>query len=857
MIRSFAEMQNSKTREISKAEAHIQKKYAEKFLLSLNWLRAWDLICDLTLNVGNESFPVHSPVLAAASKYFFELIKAKDSGVKNNVIELKDMLPHVVLECIEFMYTGGADVTLENVYGILSASEVFKLEDLTELCLEFLSNNVTVDNCFAVKSLFEKYGHDKKSDKLGTFLSGKSKHVIGTSGFLNLDKKNFELYLKSIQLDFELVWHAIRKWVFFDVADRKQHYFELISLHSGCFPAAFMLGTIWEDHLTKQSQRTKDLIGNILLNDIGSFKDVLTSTNCFLAKRLCEVTKHPNSNEAHGEVRLFMIKHFEDICDNDAILTISKDEIFQIFRSPKTKYPSETVKWKVALEWVKYDLPSRKEHFPTLLASIKLENMPLNFLQEEVRAEELVQQFDECKEILMDAFFAIANPSEPTSQPASATPQSPKSSPGKRRRKKKSDAVASPDVLTSQESVTQQIEWNTPTKSKSLAPKSSSGIVTESPKSSPIKRGRKKTTDVTDIPINPSSKSMSETPPTASTTPRKLKPLDQKSSSRITTDSPKASPATRGRKKRTDTENISSPAAKRPKQDSDVGDITFHESVVSSSTDKPYLAVFDTASGRVKGLDILQVQWNILAITKVAKDAYQGIVSSQKKMFLLKGTDFFAFDAVKKSWDRRPSKQKKPAKCSQMVVWEGNIYVLQDGHYDIFNIAEEKWIEQKPFISPGVGFCACVLMNDIYAFGGKSQPKRGIKYNVLTESISNIEPLVIGRMHAAAVSLKNKVYVLGGTVDPELGASTESYDFVTDTWTTMMNMQVKRSHFSACTYNGNIYAIGGGLPHTGTMDTVELYGTSFKDKFKWRIFHRMLRMSDSASTCIVDIPHDS
>lgn len=836
-------MQSPRAGQTSEAEADIQKRYAEKFLSSLNWLRSWDLMCDLTLKVGGESFPAHSPVLAAASKYFFELLKTKDSGTKKKVIEFKDASAHVVRQCVEFMYTGGTVITMENVFNILSASEVFKLEELAQLCLEFLSDNISVENSVKVKGIFEKYGYDKKSDTLDT--PRKSRHAVVTSGFLKQDKKIFEAYLKSIQLDPESVWDAIKNWVAFDEGDRKRFFFELVSLMSDCFPAAFILDTIWEDNLTKESQRTKELIGNILLDDIDSFKEMLTSANCFVAKRLCEAIRHPNSIEAHAEVRLFMIKNFDDVWDNDDITTISKDEIFQIFRSPKTKYPSETVKWNVALTWVKFDLSLRKVHFPHLLSCIKLHNMPLGFLQGEVRSEELVQQFDECKEMLMDALFAVANPSEPTVPP---TTVSPNTSPSKRERKRNTDELTPISAFSPERS---------PLKTSSLlAPINRSGILIRSPNSSPGKQGRRKKADAVDTLTMSASSSLLDNLPTANATPRQLRSVGLKTGSKIAEESPKASPAKRGRKNRIETENISSPAAKRRKQDSNVGNIECHEAVVSS-TEKPYLAVFDPLTGRVKGLDLLHVQWDVLAVSKVAKDAYQGIVCSQKKMYLLKGKNLFTFDATKKSWDALPSKQRKPVACSQMVVWEGNIYVLQDGHYDVFNIAEEMWIEQKRFISLGVGFCACVLRDDIYAVGGESRPKSGMKYNMLTESISDIEPMKLGRIHAAAVSLNNKVYVLGGTINQEFGSSVESYDFVTDTWTTMMNMQMKRSHLSVCAHNGNIYAVGGGIPHTGTMDTVEVYETGTKNVSKWRIFHRMLRMSNSASACILDIQHDS
>lgn len=97
---------------------------------------------------------------------------------------------------------------------------------------------------------------------------------------------------------------------------------------------------------------------------------------------------------------------------------------------------------------------------------------------------------------------------------------------------------------------------------------------------------------------------------------------------------------------------------------------------------------------------------------------------------------------------------------------------------------------------------------------------------------SQLQPLNVPRVHAAAATAAGKIYIFGGINNGFALNSIEEYDPATGTWTLLTSeMPTPRYHHTAVTgSNGRIYVIGG-MYACAAMDVVEEFDPVTKD---WR-----------------------
>jgi len=85
------------------------------------------------------------------------------------------------------------------------------------------------------------------------------------------------------------------------------------------------------------------------------------------------------------------------------------------------------------------------------------------------------------------------------------------------------------------------------------------------------------------------------------------------------------------------------------------------------------------------------------------------------------------------------------------------------------------------------------------------------------------------RSGCVAVTIENKVFLLGGWSDGKALACCEVLDLVTMSWDKLPPMNTQRSNFAACVVEGNLIFVVGGF-YNPTLDSVEIYDT---EKQRW------------------------
>jgi len=104
---------------------------------------------DVQLKVGGKLFHCHKLVLALKSPYFDEKLFPSSSSSSSSVKEvvLNDVRADDFHKLLQFMYTGETELNEENVENILRAADLMKLIELTQFCVDYLTERVSTKTC--------------------------------------------------------------------------------------------------------------------------------------------------------------------------------------------------------------------------------------------------------------------------------------------------------------------------------------------------------------------------------------------------------------------------------------------------------------------------------------------------------------------------------------------------------------------------------------------------------------------------------------------------------------------------------------------------------------------------------------
>ena len=100
--------------------------------------------CDFTLTTNNTSIECHKLVLSSASSYFSQLLC--DSEHNTNILDVTPLPEHILRTVIAFMYNSEYFIDDENVIELLKLSRTWNLDILTQLCVEYMNDNITINN---------------------------------------------------------------------------------------------------------------------------------------------------------------------------------------------------------------------------------------------------------------------------------------------------------------------------------------------------------------------------------------------------------------------------------------------------------------------------------------------------------------------------------------------------------------------------------------------------------------------------------------------------------------------------------------------------------------------------------------
>lgn len=111
-------------------------------------------LCDVTLlTEDGMSISAHRNILSVGSPYFRAMFTGKLKESKNENITLKGVTGWALRSIIRFMYCSSLDVNETNVDDILSASDLFQMKEIKNVCCQFLKEQLHPSNCLGIAAL--------------------------------------------------------------------------------------------------------------------------------------------------------------------------------------------------------------------------------------------------------------------------------------------------------------------------------------------------------------------------------------------------------------------------------------------------------------------------------------------------------------------------------------------------------------------------------------------------------------------------------------------------------------------------------------------------------------------------------
>ncbi|KAJ5070894.1 hypothetical protein M0811_01875 [Anaeramoeba ignava] len=170
----------------------------------------FEIICEQ----NKTSFKTHKSILSSRSEYFKSLFNSKMKEYQENKLILKDVSNSILFSILNYFYSGKIEINLENVIEILIFSSKYLIDELIEICSNFIKNNLQIETIVDILKLSERMNLNQLLDSSYKFIFENLHKFIKTSFFLELE----ENHLNSILLnDFILInefelFQSIIKW---------------------------------------------------------------------------------------------------------------------------------------------------------------------------------------------------------------------------------------------------------------------------------------------------------------------------------------------------------------------------------------------------------------------------------------------------------------------------------------------------------------------------------------------------------------------------------------------------------------------------------------------------------------------
>lgn len=158
-------------------------------------------------------FLVSRETIARSSKYF-EVLFGPDfkEGTEEEII-LKNIDGPTLKAVIEFIHTGGIELTADNIESILAAASGMEILSLEQKCDQYLQSSLSTENCMETLVLADRYCFKELRKNALEMVSAKYEE-IPTADILLINASLFGELLKSdrIKAPETVIFNSLLEW---------------------------------------------------------------------------------------------------------------------------------------------------------------------------------------------------------------------------------------------------------------------------------------------------------------------------------------------------------------------------------------------------------------------------------------------------------------------------------------------------------------------------------------------------------------------------------------------------------------------------------------------------------------------
>lgn len=156
-------------------------------------------LCDITLDVKDKKFKAHKTIIAARSPVFAEMLKDKTLEKETGVISIPDCDPDSFKEFLRYLYSGKLEnISFRCAVNVFKIAYKFDVRELIWFCMDYMRQNMKVDDFCEVIALAEEYGYERLHDAVQDFFNSNLGEIFKSDEWQNLLKTNFNLANKLL-----------------------------------------------------------------------------------------------------------------------------------------------------------------------------------------------------------------------------------------------------------------------------------------------------------------------------------------------------------------------------------------------------------------------------------------------------------------------------------------------------------------------------------------------------------------------------------------------------------------------------------------------------------------------------------
>lgn len=182
----------------------LSKSHGEGLLSRYQSLRHDGRMCDIILEAEGKQFPAHRTLLACSSDYFWSLFQEHTLESRAQTVHLPAVSSTGLELVLDFIYTSWISLSPSTLEDTLEASCYLQITHALDLCTEYISNSLSLDNCCFFANVAARYSLFDALAVTSCFIARHMAGLLGAngdrSGLLELNLDSFREVLGSDEI---------------------------------------------------------------------------------------------------------------------------------------------------------------------------------------------------------------------------------------------------------------------------------------------------------------------------------------------------------------------------------------------------------------------------------------------------------------------------------------------------------------------------------------------------------------------------------------------------------------------------------------------------------------------------------